>query len=278
MTGRLPIGVSIGSIRAEAAWWIDAARRLDEAGYDGVWCWDHFIGKGDRTVPVVESWTVLSAAAMITRQATLGPFVLNVMNRHPAVVARMAATLQAASGGRLVLGLGIGGHPTEHAALGIPFPAAAERVARLEEAVAVIRALWTGGPVTRPSPFYALEDAYAHPVPIPAPPIVVGGQTAAGARLAARIGDGWTTFGDVFERHLPIYLAALAAAGRQREKQRVIVAFEGRGGATPPDFTAWTEAPAETWGRWKAAGADAAIVTVRTESDVQALIEAASRW
>ena len=121
------------------------------------------------TVPVVENWTILSMAAALTERVTVGPFVLNVMNRHPAVVARMASTLQIASGGRLVLGIGIGGAPREHAAYGIDFPAAPERVARLEEAVAVIRALWTGGPVTRDSPFYPLRDASAYPIPDPLP-------------------------------------------------------------------------------------------------------------
>ena len=83
-------------------------------------------------------------AAALTSRVTIGSYVINVVNRHPAVVARMASTLQIASGGRLVLGMGIGGNPEEHAAYGIEFPEAKERVARLEEAVAVIRALWTG--------------------------------------------------------------------------------------------------------------------------------------
>ena len=67
------------------------------------------MGRGDLTVPVVEGWTILAMAAAQTTQATVGPFVLNVMNRHPALVARMASTLQIASGGRLLLGVGIGG-------------------------------------------------------------------------------------------------------------------------------------------------------------------------
>ena len=123
------------------------------------------MGRGDPRVPVVEGWTILAMAAGATTQATVGPFVLNVMNRHPAVVARMASTLQIASGGRLVLGIGIGGAPHEHAAYGIDFPEAPERVARLEEAVAVIRALWTGGPVTRPSPYYPLTRRRGLPHP-----------------------------------------------------------------------------------------------------------------
>jgi alkanesulfonate monooxygenase SsuD/methylene tetrahydromethanopterin reductase-like flavin-dependent oxidoreductase (luciferase family) len=96
-------------------------------------------------------------------------------------------------------------------------------VARLEEAVAVIRALWTGGPVTRESPYYPLVEATAFPVPVPPPPIVIGGKTAAGTRLAARIGDGWTAFEDNFEANLPLYLESLATGGRRREDQRVLV-------------------------------------------------------
>ena len=161
------------------------------------------MGRGDLTVPVVEGWTALAMAAGATTRISLGSFVLNVVNRHPAVVARMASTLQIASGGRLILGIGIGGHPKEHAAYGIEFPPPPERVARLEEAVAVIRALWTGGPVTRESPYYPLVEAYARPVPDPAPPIIIGGETPAGARLAARIGDGWTSFEERFVATCP---------------------------------------------------------------------------
>jgi alkanesulfonate monooxygenase SsuD/methylene tetrahydromethanopterin reductase-like flavin-dependent oxidoreductase (luciferase family) len=277
--GRLPIGVSIGTIRAEAGWWLDAARRLDEAGYAGIWGWDHFMGRGDRTVPVIEGWTVLTAAAAVTRRATLGPFVLNVMNRHPAVVARMAATLQAVSGGRLVLGIGIGGHPAEHRALGLPFPDVPERVARLEEAVAVLRALFAGGPVTRPSPFYPLEDAYAEPPPRPVPPIIVGGKSPAGARLAARIGDGWTVFEDVFEARLPVYLETLEVAGRRRDAQQVLVGVEGQTvDETSRALAPWIAAPRERWQRLAAAGADGVILTARTEDDIRGLLDAADRW
>jgi len=163
----LPIGIVLRTIRSEPAWWLESAKRLDEAGYAGIWAWDHFMGRGDLTVPVVESWTALSMAAAATSRIGIGSLVLNVMNRHPAVVARMASTLQIASGGRLTLGIGIGGHPREHAAYGIDFPDAAERAARLEEAIAVVRALWTGGPITRTSPFYPLQDAHAWPTPTP---------------------------------------------------------------------------------------------------------------
>jgi alkanesulfonate monooxygenase SsuD/methylene tetrahydromethanopterin reductase-like flavin-dependent oxidoreductase (luciferase family) len=276
---RLPIGVSIRSIRAEPAWWLESARRLDAAGYAGVWSWDHFMGKGELTVPVVESWTILSMAAAQTERVTVGPFVLNVMNRHPALVARMASTLQIASGGRLMLGIGIGGAPKEHEAYGIDFPAAPERVARLEDAIAVMRALWTGGPVTRESPYYPLREAYAHPLPNPPPPIIIGGETPAGARLAGRVGDGWSTFDDNFEQLLPLYLESLEASRRRREDQLVIVGFQNDWlGDESIEGSPWVLAPRETWGRWQAAGADGAIVLARTTSDIDALVEAAERW
>jgi alkanesulfonate monooxygenase SsuD/methylene tetrahydromethanopterin reductase-like flavin-dependent oxidoreductase (luciferase family) len=280
-SGRLPIGVCLRTIRATPDWWLESARRLDDAGFAGVWAWDHFIGQGtDRTVPVVEDWTILSMAAAQTKQVTVGPFVMNVMNRHPAVVARMASTLHIASGGRLILGIGIGGAPREHASYGIDFPAAPERVQRVEEAVAVIRALWTGGPVTRPSPFYPLDDAVAFPVPDPPPPIIVGGETRPGASLAARIGDGWSTFEDNFEANLPIYLEALDAAGKRREDQTVIVGFQRDwlGEDSSVLGSQWVTDPRGAWERWHAAGADAAIVTARTTEDVDALVESVGRW
>jgi alkanesulfonate monooxygenase SsuD/methylene tetrahydromethanopterin reductase-like flavin-dependent oxidoreductase (luciferase family) len=276
---RLPIGVSIRTIRAEPRWWLDSARRLDEAGFAGVWAWDHFMGRGDVTVPVVECWTALAMAAGVTTRVTVGSFVFNVMNRHPAVVARMASTLQIASGGRLMLGIGIGGHPREHAAYGIDFPEAPERVTRLEEAVAVIRALWTGGPITRPSTFYPLQDAAAYPVPDPPPPIIVGGETAAGARLAGRIGDGWTAFEENFETSLPVYLDALAESGRVRTDQRVYVGFQGEWLSDERIVDSpWVREPRATWERWHEAGADGAIVLARTTEDVDALVDSVARW
>jgi len=250
--------------------------RLEEAGYAGVAIWDHFVSRGARRDPVLECWTTLAALAGSTNRLRLMTFVLNVMNRPPAVVARMAATLQEASGGRLVLGIGIGGHPAEHLAYGIPFPAAPERVARLEEAVAVLRALWAGGPVSRESPFYPLADAYALPIPKSAPPVIVGGESAAGAALAGRIGDGWTVPATQLGERLPVYLEALAGRGRERSTTSVLAAFDlgkGESLAGKP----WVEDPAGTASRWQAAGADGAVVGAHTTHDVDLLVAAAAR-
>lgn len=275
----LPIGVALGSIGATASWWLESARRLDSAGYRGLWCWDHFVGKGVKTVPVVEQWTILAAAAGATSRIGLGTFITNVMNRHPAVVARMASTLQDASGGRFTLGIGIGGGAPEHRAYGIDFPEVDERVARLAEAVAVIRALWTGGPISRPGAFYPLEAAHAFPVLDPAPRILIGASSRRGLELAARVGDGWAAEIDDFERLLPFYREALAAEGRSVEAAWIAVGFGGgKSGQDALGGSPWVEAPRETWARYAELGADEAIVTARTTNDVDALVAARGRW
>jgi alkanesulfonate monooxygenase SsuD/methylene tetrahydromethanopterin reductase-like flavin-dependent oxidoreductase (luciferase family) len=280
VTDRLPIGVVLGAVGVDIGWWLESAKRLEAAGYGGVWSWDHFVSRGVKTDPILEAWTTLTAAAMVTTTVTVGTFVANVMNRHPAVLARMAATLQEASGGRLALGIGIGGHPAEHEAYGIAFPPAPERARHLEEAVAVLRALWTGGPVTRPSDLYPLRDAYAFPVPTPTPPILIGAGTPAGARLAGRIGDGWAAESDAFERLLPTYLAALGAAGRDRASQRIVLGFGGRRkrGDDPLAAEPLLVAPREELARWRDVGADDVLLTARTTDDVDALVDAAERW
>jgi alkanesulfonate monooxygenase SsuD/methylene tetrahydromethanopterin reductase-like flavin-dependent oxidoreductase (luciferase family) len=271
-----PVLVNLRAIGVSYAWFREQSRRLETAGYDGVAIWDHFVSRGIRRDPVLESWTTLAALAGSTSRLRLMTFVLNVMNRPPSVVARMAATLQEASGGRLVLGIGIGGHPAEHLAYGIPFPAAPERVARLEEAVAVLRALWTGGPVRRDSPFYPLADAHAFPVPQPAPPIIVGGESAAGAALAGRIGDGWTVPAPQLAERLPAYLEALAGIGRDRSTTIILAAFD-LGKDESLAASPWVEDPAGTAVRWRAAGADGAVVGARTTDDVDLLVDAAAR-
>lgn len=279
MAEPLPIGVTLGSIGATADWWLESARRLDAAGYRGIWSWDHFTGRGDPAVPVVEQWTILAAAAAATKRIGIGTFVTNVMNRHPAVVARMASTLQGASGGRFTLGIGIGGAPKEHRAYGIEFPEPADRAARLEEAVAVIRALWTGGPVTRPSSFYPLDGAYAFPAPVPAPRILIGGGSPAGVRIAARIGDGWAAENDRFEELLPRYRDALAAVGRSADDDWIALGFGGgKTGVDALTTSPWVAAPRDEWARYAEQGVDEVIVTARTTADVDALVAAVDRW
>jgi len=268
------IGVAIGTVNAEPRWWLESAIRLEAAGFHALWAWDQLVGRGDRTVPVVEQWTILSAAAGATSRIGVGTFVTNVVLRYPALLAKMATTLQNASRGRLTLSLGIGGGAKAAASYGMPFPDKAERLRRLEEAVGVIRALWSGGPVSRDGEFYPLAEAYAFPVPEPLPRILIGAESPGGVRLAARIGDGWAAERPAFAAHLPAYLDGLAAAGKRRENAWIVLGFGGeeKGGANALDGSPWLAEPLGEWQRWHERGADEVIVTARTQSDVDRLV------
>ena len=281
MSGDRPaIGVAIGTVNATPEWWLESARRLEAAGYRAVWAWDQLVGRGDRNVPVLEQWTILAAAAGATSRIELGTFVTNVGLRNPALVAKMAATLQGASGRPLTLSLGIGGGAKAAASYGMPFADRAERIRRLEEAVTLIRLLWAGGPVSFEGEFYRLADAYAYPVPDPIPRILIGAQSPGGVRLAARIGDGWAAERPGFEAFRPAYLGGLAGVGKRRDEAWIALGFGGdeKGGANALDDSPWISDPAAEWARWHAAGADEVAVTARTPADIDALVEATARW
>jgi G6PDH family F420-dependent oxidoreductase len=250
-------------------WWLGAVRDAEAAGFGGAWIWDHFVSKGTRkTDPVLECWTMLAVASRDTTRIRFGSFVTNVMNRHPAVLARMAATVSELSGGRLDLGMGAGGAPTEHEAYGMAFPELRERVEHLEEAVAVIRLLLSGGPADFDGAHYRLRDAYAYPVPDPAPRIIVAGASAAGARRAARIGDGWTCTPEDHDRFRPAFEAALAEADREPGSVPVIVEV------SVDDATADLDGLAE---RWAARSVDELVVSYVRPDELEPLLEAAGR-
>jgi alkanesulfonate monooxygenase SsuD/methylene tetrahydromethanopterin reductase-like flavin-dependent oxidoreductase (luciferase family) len=166
--------------------WADmraAALAADEAGFDGLWTWDHLRDTDGGGAPP-EAWTVLTALAEVTRRVMLGPLVLNVANRHPGVLASMAATLQTVSGGRLLLGIGAGGnrrtpYVTEQRAIGQPVEGDAARAQKVVDAIALIRKLWAG------------EAGFLRPDP--PPPIIVGGFGPRMAGIAGRHADGFNT-------------------------------------------------------------------------------------
>jgi len=143
----------------------------------------------------------------------------------------------------------------------------------------MIRALWTGGPVTRPGRFYPLSEAHAYPVPDPAPRLLIGAGSPAGVRIAARIGDGWAAEIDGFERLLPAYREALAAEGRTLGEQWIALGFGGgKSGQDALAGSPWVERPREESARWAEQGVDEFVVTARTTNDIDALVGAVDRW
>jgi alkanesulfonate monooxygenase SsuD/methylene tetrahydromethanopterin reductase-like flavin-dependent oxidoreductase (luciferase family) len=162
-----------------------AAVAAEDAGFDGLWTWDHLRDPDDDGGPgVPEAWTTLTALAEATRRLMLGPLVLNVANRPPGVLANMAATLQQVSGGRLLLGIGAGGsrrtpYAVEQQAIGARVDGDAVRAQRVVDAITLIRRLWSG------------EKGFLRPDP--PPPIIVGGFGPRMAGIAGTHGDGFNT-------------------------------------------------------------------------------------
>jgi alkanesulfonate monooxygenase SsuD/methylene tetrahydromethanopterin reductase-like flavin-dependent oxidoreductase (luciferase family) len=178
------------------------ARHTDAAGWHAIYLPDHFMPHdptGDPlNGPVAECWTTLSALATQTSRVHLGSLVSGNTYRHPALGAKMAATLDQISSGRVVLGVGAGWQPNEHIAYGIPLPDAVKRIAALEEACAVLRTLLDEDRSTISGATYRLLDAPCDPKPVQArlPLLVGGGGEQLTMRVAARYADVWHTWAD----------------------------------------------------------------------------------
>ena len=162
----------------------------EQAGFAGVWLYDHLAGSVHGASSVLECWTTLTAVAAVVPRLAVGPLVLNVANRDPGTLAVMAATLQHVSEGRLLLGLGAGGgkdtpYASEQQALGRAVPGAPARRDAVEVAIGRLRAVWSG----------ALGGASGFLRPEPAPPIIIGGFGPKMAELAGRLADGLNTPG-----------------------------------------------------------------------------------
>jgi alkanesulfonate monooxygenase SsuD/methylene tetrahydromethanopterin reductase-like flavin-dependent oxidoreductase (luciferase family) len=168
--------------------------------FESGWVFDHFVSLAVDGGSCDEGWTVASALAARTRRLQLGHLVLSNTYRHPALLARMAATLDHVAEGRFVLGLGAGWHEEEHAMYGWEFPLIGERITRVRSAVQVLRAIWDKPDgATLDAPPYRLTDATCHPPPLTpgGPPIWLGTQgKQRGLRIVAEMADGWNHTGE----------------------------------------------------------------------------------
>jgi F420-dependent oxidoreductase-like protein len=168
-------------------------RDADELGFHGVWDYDHFYGMRDVASPTFDGWSMLAAMANVTSRIRIGCMVTGVTYRHPAILAKMAASVDHISSGRLEFGIGAGSHEGEHKGYGIPFPPPAIRIDMLDEACDVIRRLWTEDSVTHQGRFWTLTEALANPKPVQQRiPIVIGGTGERKTlRVVARHADEW---------------------------------------------------------------------------------------
>ncbi len=181
---------------------LEICRAAERLGYESVWVPDHYVSTPDGLVPdirgpLLDGWTALAAMAQATERVRLGPLVASATFRNPGVLAKLGATIDHISGGRLELGMGAGWFEFEHTSLGIPFPAVGQRLRQLEEAIRIVKALWTQDAVDFEGRFYQLHGAVSEPKPLqqPMPPLTIG---ASGEKVAlrnvARHADHWNTY------------------------------------------------------------------------------------
>jgi alkanesulfonate monooxygenase SsuD/methylene tetrahydromethanopterin reductase-like flavin-dependent oxidoreductase (luciferase family) len=150
-----------------------AAQTADKLGFDAVGFLDHY--HTDKLEwPYICGWSAYGALALATSRIHLVPLVIDRLNYLPGVLAKEAATLAIASGGRFELGIGAGDYFQEARAWGLPVPDAAERIAGLKETVTVLRHIWSGEKITFEGQFIRLKDAAATPAPTPLPRVMVG--------------------------------------------------------------------------------------------------------
>ncbi len=193
------------------------ARRIEELGFDSIWSGDHISFHN----PIFESLTLLASYIGVTSRVKLGTAVYLLALRSPAVAAKMSATLDVLSGGRLIFGVGAGGeNPKEFELCGVPHK---ERGARVTEAIDVVRTLWRDTPASYEGRFTRFQAVSIDPKPLqqPGPPIWVGGRSQAALARAGRQGDGWISYVVTAERY------ARSAARIREEAERAGRTLQG---------------------------------------------------
>lgn len=176
---------------------VDRCERAEELGFRSLWIDDHGANPQAPRSNWFEAFTTLAGLANCTRHILLGPLVSNVILRHPAVLARQAATVENMSGGRLQLGIGAGYAPTDHELVGTEPWSRDERAARFAEAVELIDGLLRAEPVDFDGAYYRADGLRLRPAPLqrPRPPICIAAHDDSSLRLVARFGDIWSSFG-----------------------------------------------------------------------------------
>jgi F420-dependent oxidoreductase-like protein len=203
------------------------SKSLDAAGWDSLWVYDHFHTYPDKRVEATfEAWTMMAALAELTERARIGQFVTCVQYREPAYLAKIAACVDVASGGRLNLGLGSGWFAEEFAAYGYDFRTVGQRLRRLREALDVIRLMWTQEYASYDGKHYHLDNAVCEPKPLqkPRPPVWIGGR---GRKILLRIvaehADVWNYNGsiDEFDETVEVLKNHCREVGRDFEEIRL---------------------------------------------------------
>lgn len=201
------------------------AEEVDRLGFHSVWFNDHLYGIPAPPIPILEAWTTLSAVAAVTSRVELGVLVSPVGFRNPALLAKIAATLDQISGGRLIVGLGSGWYQQEFAGYGFEFPPLRARLEQLDEAAQLMRRMWVEPQVNFQGKHFRTEDVHCEPKPLRQPPLLIGGGgEKVLLRLAARHADIWNNLAvqqDQLERKIDILRQHCRAIGRDPDTLKV---------------------------------------------------------
>lgn len=237
--GSVDFGITLGEPTAEHmddrhVYYRDLLTR-GEGAFSSAWVADHLM-KEDQ--PVLEGWTAIAFLAGEFPDYTFGNLVLSQSYRNPGLLAKMAATLQYLTDGRLILGIGAGWQADEYLAYDYPYPGAGIRVEQLAEAIDVLRAMWTQAPANYDGLHYHLRDAWCEPRPATPIPILVGGHRPKLMRVAAEKADIWQWDGPIDRYRVPydLLVAACADVGRDLSSVRLSTFGEAYFPADPAEF------------------------------------------
>ena len=273
-TAPIPVGVALGTIGLEGDAWLRAAALLAAGPIDRLWIWDHLMGRGAPERPVLEGTSLAAAALAQHPNLHVGTLVLDVTKRHPALTAKIAATLDAIAPGRFTLGIGAGGDAVEHDALGMPYGEVGERIAALSEQVSVARAMLGGDPserltLTTPG---SLNGAASAPRPGARLRLLIAGDHPSSISLAATYADEWVAPAASFAAGLAQLRERERATGRAKPLVRTHLLHQLSASERLLD-SPFGRDPQGVLAEAHAAGADALIVTVRTERDAEEALQ-----
>lgn len=175
MTDPLHFGVTLPQIKRSWDECKDAAVSFDGLGYDSAWVCDHVYGVPNPQLPILEAWSLIAAVAAVTDQIQLGTLVTPPHFRNPAMLAKQVATIDNIAGGRVIMGMGAGWFQPEFEAYGNPFPSLGQRMGALDEAVQIMKSMWSEEKTSLDGQHFQVKDALCEPKPPRRPPILIGG-------------------------------------------------------------------------------------------------------
>jgi F420-dependent oxidoreductase-like protein len=239
--GKLRFGIHSGQQHTTFGEYVALWRFAEDVGLDWASVFDHFLPiQSDPTGPCFEGLTLLAAMAAHTERIRCGVIVTGVTYRNPAVLAKIATTIDHVSGGRMDLGVGAAWYEDEHDQYGIPFPPIGVRMDMLDDACGILRALWTQERATVEGQQFAVRNALAEPKPLQDPmPLWVGGSGERRTlRIVAEHADGWNTFfgdPDEYRHKLDVLAGHCADVGRDPHDIRKQVVLRAILGDTEAD-------------------------------------------